>query len=202
MPKTQVGAVQLHYLTVGRGPDVVMVHGFLGNLAVWHLKIIPALYNEFRITTYDLRGHGFSDVTNAGYTSGNLAEDLRGLLDNLDIPQVALVGHSFGADVCLHFALRYPERVSKMVVIEPGLAAAMQQRKGADCGRLGVLGVEARTGGTACAGRQAHRSAIPARPQPADAAFLRAAERTAAKSGAAAASPPCDQSDQRQPGGG
>ena len=109
-----------------------MVHGFLGNLAVWHLKIIPALYNEFRITTYDLRGHGFSDVTADGYSSGSLAEDLRGLLDNLDIPQVALVGHSFGADVCLHFALRYPERVSKMVVIEPGLAAAMQQRKGAE----------------------------------------------------------------------
>jgi pimeloyl-ACP methyl ester carboxylesterase len=38
MPKVKVGDVNLHYLTVGRGPDMVMLHGFLGNLAVWRLR--------------------------------------------------------------------------------------------------------------------------------------------------------------------
>ncbi len=40
-----------------------------------------------------------------------------------------LVGHSFGADVCLHFALLHPSRVPRMVAIEPGLAALVHQRK-------------------------------------------------------------------------
>jgi pimeloyl-ACP methyl ester carboxylesterase len=128
MPKVKVGDISLHYITVGRGPDVVMLHGFLGNLAVWHLAIAPALRGEFRITTCDLRGHGYSDVTPDGYTTSQLARDLKGLLDVLGLEQPILVGHSFGADICLHFALLYPERVAKVVAIEAGLAALVHQR--------------------------------------------------------------------------
>ena len=129
MPKVEVGGLNIHYLTVGHGPDVVMLHGFLGNLAVWHLNIVPALRTEFRITTYDLRGHGYSDVTPTGYTTEHLTADLLGLLDRLGLKRPALVGHSFGADVCLHFALLHPDRVSKVVAIEAGLAALVHQRK-------------------------------------------------------------------------
>ncbi len=129
MPKVEVGGLNVHYITVGRGPDVVMLHGFLGNLAVWHLNIVPALRTELRMTAYDLRGHGYSDVTPTGYTTGHLAEDLLGLLDRLGLERPALVGHSFGADVCLHFALQHPERVSKVMAMEAGLAALVHQRK-------------------------------------------------------------------------
>jgi pimeloyl-ACP methyl ester carboxylesterase len=128
MPKVKVGDVNLHYLTVGRGREIVMLHGFLGNLAVWHLAIAPALRSEFRITTCDLRGHGYSDVTADGYTTSSLARDLKGVLDALGLERPILVGHSFGADVCLHFALLFPERVSKIVAIEAGLAALVHQR--------------------------------------------------------------------------
>jgi pimeloyl-ACP methyl ester carboxylesterase len=129
MPKVHAHGIDLHYLTVGRGPEVVMIHGFLGNLAVWHLHIAPALRSEFRITTYDLRGHGYSQVTPTGYTTENLARDLKHLLDALGLERPLLVGHSFGADICLHFALMYPERVSKVVAMEAGLAALVDQRK-------------------------------------------------------------------------
>jgi pimeloyl-ACP methyl ester carboxylesterase len=129
MPKVTVHDINLHYLTVGRGPEMVMLHGFLGNLAVWHLAIAPSLRSEFRITTCDLRGHGYSDVTPTGYTTSTLARDLKGLLDALGIERPILVGHSFGADVCLHFALLYPDRVSRIVAIEAGLAALVHQRK-------------------------------------------------------------------------
>jgi pimeloyl-ACP methyl ester carboxylesterase len=129
VPKVKVGDVNLHYLSVGRGPEVVMLHGFLGNLAVWHLAIAPALRGEFRMTTCDLRGHGYSDVTPTGYTTSTLARDLKGLLDSLGIQKPILVGHSFGADICLHFALLYPDRVSQIVAIEAGLAALVHQRK-------------------------------------------------------------------------
>src|SRR5262245_38871417 len=99
MPKVNVDGINLHYLTVGRGPDVFMLHGFLGNLAVWHLNIVPALRTHLRVTTLDLRGHGYSDVTPTGYTTEELAEDLRGTLDRFGIERTMLVGHSFGADI-------------------------------------------------------------------------------------------------------
>jgi pimeloyl-ACP methyl ester carboxylesterase len=132
MPKVKVNGVNLHYITVGAGPDVVMLHGFLGNLAVWHLYMVPLLRREFRVTTYDLRGHGYSDVTPTGYSTGELAEDLRCLLDELRIERPILVGHSYGADVCMYFALKYPERVAKMLALEPGLAALVHERKRED----------------------------------------------------------------------
>jgi pimeloyl-ACP methyl ester carboxylesterase len=129
MPKINVNGVNLHYITMGSGPDIVMLHGFLGNLAVWHLNIIPELRKHFRVTTPDLRGHGYSEVTPDGYTCKDLAEDLRGLLDKLGIERPILVGHSYGADICMYFSLLYPERVSKLVALEPGLAALVHERK-------------------------------------------------------------------------
>jgi len=129
MPKINVNGVNLHYITMGSGPDIVMLHGFLGNLAVWHLNIIPQLRKDFRVTTPDLRGHGYSEVTPTGYTCKDLAEDLRGMLDQLGIERPILVGHSYGADVCMYFSLLYPERVSKLIALEPGLAALVHQRK-------------------------------------------------------------------------
>lgn len=129
MPKIRVRDVDLHYIVAGEGPNIVMVHGFLGNLAVWHLQILPQLRSRFRITTYDLRGHGRSQVTKNGYTAEHMAYDLKGLLDALDIQDVLLVGHSFGADICLYFSLLWPNHVQGVVAIEPGLAALVGDRK-------------------------------------------------------------------------
>jgi pimeloyl-ACP methyl ester carboxylesterase len=132
MPKIIANGVNLHYITVGMGPDVVMLHGFLGNLAVWHLYMAPILRREHRVTTYDLRGHGYSDVTPTGYTAADMVEDLRCFLDEMGIERPILVGHSFGADIAMYFSLRYPERVAKLVALEPGLAALVHQRNDKD----------------------------------------------------------------------
>jgi pimeloyl-ACP methyl ester carboxylesterase len=129
MPKINVNGVNLHYISVATGPDVVMLHGFLGNLAVWHLQMVPDLRKSFRVTTPDTRGHGYSEVTPTGYTCQQLADDLLGLLDKLGIERTILVGHSYGADICMYFALKHPDRVSKLVAMEPGLAALVHQRK-------------------------------------------------------------------------
>ena len=99
MPKVKVNGIDIHYIAVGQGSDMVMVHGFLGNLAVWHLQIVPQLRNSYSITTPDLRGHGYSQVTPSGYTAADMANDLKGLLDTLGLRKVALVGHSYGGMV-------------------------------------------------------------------------------------------------------
>src|SRR3954454_12584591 len=129
MPKATLrSGIRIHYQRVGQGRDLVMIHGLTGNLAVWHLKIIPLLFDQFRILTYDLRGHGYSDMPPTGYSATDMAADLEELLDVLDIEQVCLVGHSYGADIALYFALRCPGRVRHVVAIEAALPALNQQR--------------------------------------------------------------------------
>ncbi len=132
MPKVLVNGINFHYWRVGEGPDIVMLHGLSGNLAVWHLEMVPMLRKNFRITTYDLRGHGHTDISPTGYTTRDMAEDLLGILDALKIERAILVGHSLGADISLHIALLYPERVEKIVLIEAGIPALANIRKRED----------------------------------------------------------------------
>ena len=129
MPKARLkSGLTLHYQRTGKGPDVVMIHGLTGNLAVWHLKIIPMLMDRFRILSYDLRGHGYSDMPPSGYSCTDMAEDLEGLLDALEIEDAYFVGHSFGADIALYFALLHPGRVRKVVAIEAAIPAMIHER--------------------------------------------------------------------------
>ncbi len=129
MPKVTLSqGARLHYQQVGEGPELVLIHGLTGNLAVWHLKMVPLLWDDFRVLTYDLRGHGYSDMTPSGYTCDDMAGDLLELLDALEIERAALVGHSFGADISLYFAAAHPERVQHVVAIEAVLPALVQER--------------------------------------------------------------------------
>ena len=133
MPKAELqSGLKLHYQWVGSGPDLVMVHGITGNLAVWHLQIVPALAEHFRILTYDLRGHGYSDAPPTGYSPDDMAGDLLGLLDELEVERPVIAGHSYGADIALYFAARNPERVSEVIAIESALPALESSRRSDD----------------------------------------------------------------------
>ena len=126
MPKVFANGINFSYWQVGEGEDVVMLHGLGGSQAVWHLRLLPHLWGKFRLTTYDLRGHGRTEVTPTGYTTANMADDLCGLMDALGIERANLVGHSLGGDIGLNFALRHPDRVSKLVAIEAGLPVLIE----------------------------------------------------------------------------
>lgn len=122
MPKILVNGINFHYQSRGEGPDIVMIHGIASNLALW-LNIYPVLAEDFKVTTYDLRGHGYSDIPPNGYTSADMAADLNAILDSLDIKQTHLVGHSFGGLVALHYTVLHPERVIKLVLADTGVPA-------------------------------------------------------------------------------
>ncbi len=129
MPKLVLDSgLSIHYQQVGQGSDVVMVHGITGNLAVWHLHIVPALCDHYRTLTYDLRGHGYSDTPPACYSPDDMATDLLGLLDGLDIERPVVVGHSYGADIALYFAARHPDRIREVIAIEAALPAMEEVR--------------------------------------------------------------------------
>ncbi len=98
MPKLVANGINFHYQQAGEGPDVVLIHGVTGDLSVWFLcEAMGVLGRSFRVTAYDLRGHGYSDVTTDGYTSAAQAGDVMAIMDALDIDRAMLVGHSFGA---------------------------------------------------------------------------------------------------------
>lgn len=119
MPKVVANGITIHYQQAGDGPDVVLIHGVTGDLSSWYLGVMPGLAGEFRVTAYDLRGHGYSELTPNGYTSDNLATDLRDLLDGLGIERAHLVGYSFGATIALQCAALYPSRVASLALAEP-----------------------------------------------------------------------------------
>ena len=114
MPHANVNGVDLHYQQAGAGPDVVLLHAVTANMAVWLVSnLVDTLARDYRVTAYDLRGHGLSAATPTGYTSADMAEDFRGLHDALGLGPAYLVGHSFGGVVAMHAAATYPDRVSR-----------------------------------------------------------------------------------------
>ncbi len=127
MPYAAVNGIRLHYWQMGTGPDLIMLHGFGGNLAVWHFAVAAQLRHAFRITTYDLRGHGRSDMPPTHYSTKDMASDLLGLMDHLGIDQAILLGHSFGADIALHFGLLHPQRTERLIVIDAMLPVMLHQ---------------------------------------------------------------------------
>jgi pimeloyl-ACP methyl ester carboxylesterase len=107
---------------MGEGPPVVMLHGLLvGNMTTWYWTAAPELARSHRVILFDLRGHGRSARPTVGYDVPRMTRDLACLVDQLTDGPVALVGHSYGALIALVFALRHPERVSKIAVVEAPL---------------------------------------------------------------------------------
>ena len=116
MPEIEVNGTRLFYQQSGAGPDVVLVHAVTSNQAVWVFSgLVDAVAADFRVTTYDLRGHGASDRPPTGYTSAVMAEDFRQLHAALGLGPAFLVGHSFGGVTALHAAVLTPEAVAGVI---------------------------------------------------------------------------------------
>lgn len=127
MPKADLENLSLHYVQMGRGPDVMLIHGLASDLAFWYLGVMRLLSRHFRVTAFDMRGHGYSDTPPTGYNSADLAGDLCQLLDFLEIERAHLVGHSFGGSVALHFAAIHPKRVLSLTLADARVNA-LQER--------------------------------------------------------------------------
>ncbi|MBM7659608.1 pimeloyl-ACP methyl ester carboxylesterase [Bacillus mesophilus] len=109
--KVKINNVTVSYIDEGSGSTIVLIHGFCGSPAYWE-KIIPDLSKTHRIIVPALRGHGMSSAINDPYSIEDMATDLKNLLDELQIQEVTLLGHSLGGYVTLAFAEKYPEFLS------------------------------------------------------------------------------------------
>ena len=122
MPKARVNSIDLYYESHGEGPAVVFAHGRGGNHLSWWQQV-PVFAKDFRCITFDHRGWGSSinkpngDALNTqGWDA--FVEDLKQLLDHLEVEQAFLVAQSMGGLTCLGFALAYPQRVAGLVLAD------------------------------------------------------------------------------------
>ena len=113
----RVSAIGLYYRLEGTGPDIVLIHGFHTDLREWD-DVTATLRASHRVLRYDVRGHGRSTIP---ATLPASADDLRALLDELQISRVTIVGLSMGATIALDFALTHPAYVDRLVLISPGI---------------------------------------------------------------------------------
>jgi 2-hydroxy-6-oxonona-2,4-dienedioate hydrolase len=114
-----VGGVRTRVLRAGAGPDLVLLHGTGGHLEAY-ARDIAGLAADFRVTAYDMVGHGWSDLPDVPYTVDVLADHLVGLLDVLGIARAHLSGESLGGWVAAWTAAHHPERVDRLVLNTPG----------------------------------------------------------------------------------
>jgi pimeloyl-ACP methyl ester carboxylesterase len=148
MPKLKVDGRTFHVQQKGEGPDVFLIHGVTGDLSIWFLcKLFAELSAEHRVTAYDLRGHGYSEVFPHGYTSADHAADLFALMDHLGANRVRLVGHSFGGVIAAHAAVLAPEKVEAIVFSDPYFPALRHLEDASKWGHWQSFRVEAEEAG-------------------------------------------------------
>jgi len=132
MAEVHVNGVDLAYQQLGDGPDLVMVHGLAANRAFWFAHYALPLSRAFRVTLFDLRGHGYSSRPSNGYDATTMADDLLALLDHLNVARSVVVGHSYGGGVAMEFAGRHPQRVSRLALLDTKLNSLQAEMRMSD----------------------------------------------------------------------
>lgn len=126
MPSIDLNGVAISYVDEGEGDALLLVHGWIGSGALWDL-MLPGLVADFRVVAPDLPGHGDSGIP-AGFSFdlagfSRFLEQIRAVLG---LGRPALVGHSMGGSICLHYAANYPGQVDKLALIDtPARAGAL-----------------------------------------------------------------------------
>jgi len=110
--------IDLQYYRVGDGPTIVLVHGFGDTGRRW-VPLAEELAEDYDVVTYDARGHGRSDAPETGYSISDRVADLRGLIDELDIEQPILLGHSIGGGTVGWLATNHPELPRGVILVDP-----------------------------------------------------------------------------------
>jgi pimeloyl-ACP methyl ester carboxylesterase len=120
MQRFRHDSVEIAFLDQGEGEPIVLVHGFASNAEVnwvhpgWFDTLIQA---GRRVIALDNRGHGASSklYDPAAYHMAKMADDVRALLDRLELPRADVMGYSMGARMAAFLALAHPERIGRLV---------------------------------------------------------------------------------------
>ena len=107
--------IQLHYIEQGQGRPMVLLHGN-GEDSSYFVHQIAYFSKSYRVIAIDTRGHGQSPRGEKPFAIKQFAEDLKDFLDAINIAKAIILGFSDGGNIALEFALKYPERVEKLIL--------------------------------------------------------------------------------------
>lgn len=116
----QLQGVRVYYEDSGdpQAPAVVLIHGLFGSTLTWRYITDDVVAAGYRVIGFDRPGFGLSDKpAEFDYTLGNQADLTAQLLDALGVESAVIVGHSAGGNVAAAFALRHPQRVTRLVLV-------------------------------------------------------------------------------------
>jgi pimeloyl-ACP methyl ester carboxylesterase len=119
-----VDGVRIHYLTAGRGPTVILLHGYTQTSRMWK-PIIPLLAEKFTVVAPDLPGIGDSSIPTDRLDMKNAAIRIHALAKSLGVEKARIVGHDIGLMVAYAYAAQFPSETEKLVVMDaflPGVA--------------------------------------------------------------------------------
>jgi 3-oxoadipate enol-lactonase len=117
MPKTAVNDIDIYYETRGRGEHLLFISGTGGDLRNKPNIFDSPLVKHFEVLAYDQRGFGQTSKPDIPYSMAGYADDAAGLLDALGWKKCYVIGISFGGMVAQELALRYPQRIKKLVLM-------------------------------------------------------------------------------------
>jgi pimeloyl-ACP methyl ester carboxylesterase len=116
MGRIKVNGVELYYEKHGQGPHLVLIEGLGVATWLWE-KQVPEFAKHFTTIIFDNRGAGKSDKPPGPYTIDMMADDLASLLDSLQVAKTHVLGVSMGGFIAQSFALRYPDKVERLVLV-------------------------------------------------------------------------------------
>jgi pimeloyl-ACP methyl ester carboxylesterase len=121
VPALERNGIAIHYEDRGRGPTVLLNHGYGATSQMW-ARQVDDLESDYRVVTWDLRGHGQSDSPEAlaDYARSVAVDDMRGILDACQIERAVIGGLSLGGYLSLAFYLAHPERAGALMLFDTG----------------------------------------------------------------------------------
>lgn len=114
---------QLRYVRDGRGPTVVLIHGYGESLIAWR-GVFDLLAQDADVIALDLPGFGLSSKPARGYATDSIAATVLAALQTLGVGRAVLVGHSLGGAVSSAAALAAPDRIRALVLLDPAVVGA------------------------------------------------------------------------------
>ena len=120
MPHIKAGDLRIHYREEGNGPEAILfIHGNIASWRWWE-KIMDLLpEEEYQSYAPDSRGCGLTDKPDRGHSIEQFAEDVEAFADALNLKEFTLVGHSLGGATALRYAIAFPHRVKRLVLLNP-----------------------------------------------------------------------------------
>ena len=111
--------MRLNFKELGEGKPVIIVHGLFGSLDNW-MTIGKSIADFFHVYLIDMRNHGRSPHSKS-WDYELMAKDLKGFINDHNIKDPAIIGHSMGGKIAMEYALSHEEHLNKMIVVDIGI---------------------------------------------------------------------------------